>query len=83
MPAPGEPRNAIGVELTPAGPGGDEHGPREHVLAVVEVDPRESLGAVSELDHTVKVRDHSVKALRLKRRQAGQVGAGDPVGKPR
>ena len=74
----GEAPDALRVELAPPGSGRDEHGPREHVLTVVEVDPREPLGAVRQLDRTVEARDHRVEALRLKRRETGQVGAGDP-----
>ena len=79
------PAVAVGVgdrELAPAGARRDQHGPPQDVLAVVEVDAREPLGAVGELDCPVEARQHRVEAARLERRGAGQLRTRDPGGEP-
>ena len=48
------------------------------MLAVVEVDPHQPLGAVGQLDHAVEARQHRIEASRLQRRLARQLGARDP-----
>ena len=75
-----EPRDVVGRELAPARPGGDDDRAGERVLAVVEVDADEPLGAARELDRAVEARQDRVEAPRLQRRLARQLGAGDPGG---
>src|SRR5205823_2408989 len=69
-----EPFDPLGLELPPAGPGRHHHRPRENVLPVVEIDPHQALGAVSELDDAMEARQHGIEAPRLKGGVPRQVG---------
>ncbi len=51
----------------------------QDVLAVVEVDAGEPLGAVGQLDRPVEARQDRVEAARLQRRGPRQLGARDPA----
>ena len=80
-----EPRAAIEIDvrdrqIPPAGAGGDDHRSGQDVLAVVEVDPREPLGAVGQLDGLVEARQDRVETARLQGGGAGQLGSRDAAG---
>jgi two-component system NarL family sensor kinase len=77
-PRPAEALDAFRLQLPPACARGDHDAASNDVLAVVEVDPEQALGAVGELDRAVEARQHRVEATRLECRLAGQVGPGDP-----
>ena len=80
-----EPRAAIEIDvrdrqILPAGAGGHDHRAGQDVLAVVEVDPREPLGAVGQLDGLVEAREDRVETARLQGGGAGQLGSRDAAG---